>query len=140
MSDFASELPGKVPGVVRSDKSAHRLSEESTDSIYSFYTAMTVNTTILQNWWNRWCDTVNYPDTQSLLDCIYIDNNFPWYSSEFRQVIENFRESKKMLPLLKDDFVKLILPKIYVAFINRKNYSSEAARYHSSTLPKKYLP
>ena len=120
MGDICSEFPPEVPSIIRSDKPSHCFSETTKDSIYTSYTVMLVNTGILEVWWKHWCDTINYPDTRALLDFIYIDNDFPWFSAEFEMVVDNFRRCKKMLPLLRDDFVKLILPQIYVAFTIQK--------------------
>ena len=117
MGDFANKLPRKVSSAVRSNKPSHDLVASNDDSIYSFYTAMSVNTEHLRNWWERWCDVLNYPDTQTLLNGIYIDNNFPWFSSEFKTVVNNFRKSQRMLPLLRDDFARLILPQLHILIL-----------------------
>ena len=120
MGDITNEFPRKVPSTVGSNKASHDLVDLNSDSIYSFYNVMLVNSDTLQDWWRRWCDMLNYPDTQNLLDFIYINNNFPWFSSEFKVVVDHFRQSQRMLPLLRDDFARLILPQLHVLFMENK--------------------
>jgi hypothetical protein len=120
MSYITNEFPRKVPLAIRSNKSPHDLIKPDDDSIYSFYTVMTVDTGSLKWWWERWCDMLNYPDTKSLLDYIYIHNDFPWFSSEFKEVVDHFRKSQRMLPLLRDDFARLILPQLHVFFMTKR--------------------
>lgn len=120
MGDFTKKLPRKVPVTIRSNKPSHGLTSKDGNSIYSFYKEMSVNTDALNRWWKCWCDTLNYPDTKSLLDFIYIKNDFPWFSPEFGEVVEHFRKSRRMLPLLRDDFARLILPQLHVLFSIKK--------------------